>query len=110
MHEVIKKGPFDLKKSVEPPEIKMLVSVKMEPFLVGAQPAKKTQIDVIIVAMNIGVGMVHRIMLVVPYIGTAAHHIQRQGHQVVDQPASRVSAVVAIMLDVESNGSRGKGE
>lgn len=108
--KVVEKVPFVKHKTVERPEVEMLPAVEAVAFLVRREPAEEAKLDVVIVAGDIGVGVVEDTMLPVPHVGAAADHIDGPRHDLVDPSEVGVGAMAGVVLDVETDSCRGKAE
>src|SRR5262245_62606704 len=102
LSKIIKKLPLDCQQSIQCPEVKVLPPVKHEPLLMRRQPGEHAEVDVGIMARDIDIGVMEDGMLPVPEIRTAAKHIHRSRHQLVDTELGRVSSVTGVVLCVWS--------
>src|SRR5438046_724704 len=95
--------PLEGEEPVEQPQINPLESMKPEMALLGCEPAKKSDVDVIVVAVNVWIRVMNGIVLPVPQIGTAPHQIECQCHHLVDPTPFRVGAMATVVLDIEAD-------
>ena len=64
--------PLCRNESVQRPQIKVLILVKSKPRLVRCQPSQETEIDIAVVAGDVGVGVVNNIVTCLLYTSDAA--------------------------------------
>ena len=82
--EVVIELPLDGNKTVQEPQIEMLQPMNADVSLMRRQTAEKSQLNVVIMPGDVGIGVVNHIVLASPVVGTAAQHIQRNGGQPID--------------------------
>src|SRR5437660_10331412 len=81
----------------------MLQPMNLAALLLRRQASEAAQVDIIIVAYDVCVAMMDRIMLSGPDVGTGAQQIETQRHQLVDPAPLRVGPMSAVVLDVEAD-------
>ena len=99
--EVVVELPLHRQKAIQYPQVILLEPVKCEPLLVRREPAEKAEVDVVVVAGNVGVAVMHRVVLPGPEVRTASQQIEGARHEAVDPRAVRVGLMSAIVLDIE---------
>ena len=78
------KNPRRVEHAVQNPKVEVLETVQGVLGLVGGHAHPRLDVDIVVVTLDIGVGVVNKVMLGVPHIGTATHHTQRVGRHAVD--------------------------
>ena len=86
--KVVVQLPLDRQKAVQHPKVKVLETVDLQPLLMRRHPAEKAEVDVVVVAGDVGVVVVDRIVLPGPEVRTASHQVERPRHESVDPRAS----------------------
>src|SRR5258708_106961 len=79
------KNPENIEHGIQSPEIDVLVSVHFQSFLIAAHSHEGLYIDIIIYTVNICIGMVNKIMFVVPDKTVPTQNTERQGGHLIDQ-------------------------
>ena len=74
------------------------------------EAAEEPDIDVVVLAFDVGVGVVDGVVLPVPQVGAAAHQVERQGHHLVDPRPLGVGLMSGVVLDVEPDGGDRQAE
>src|SRR5262249_1031046 len=97
-------------KTIQEPQVKMLEAVKLQAFLVRRQPAKESDINVIIVARDIDKAMMNGIVFLGPNVRAAAQEIEAQGQQLVDPLSTKIRFVPRVVLNVEPHGRHGQAQ
>src|SRR5579872_2672048 len=108
--EIVNQVPLDGEKAVKQPHIDALKAVEPEPALLRGESAEVSDVDVVIMAIDVGVGVMNRVVFPVPEIRTAAHQVERERHDLIDPGVVGIRPVAAIMLDVESDRRHCKSE
>ena len=108
--EVIEELPLDRQHPVEGPEIEVLPAMPPVVGLMGRQPTDQPEVDVVIVAGEVGEGVVQAVVLVGPDQGTAAQQIERHGGSLVDPAVAGIGTVATVVLDVEADGGDRQAE
>ena len=102
---VSNKDPVQVKQRIGKPEIKMLVFVDLVKLLRVTKSKKWFRVDIIIQAVNIGIGVVDHIVFCFPHKNVRTKKIERQCSKVVDPFIPAETTVTAIMHNVETNSS-----
>src|SRR2546423_915318 len=64
--KIVEEMPFDGEKSVEHPEINSLEAMETEPLLLRRKPPEESNIDVVVMAIDVRIGVVDGIVLPIP--------------------------------------------
>lgn len=102
--------PFEQDKAIKRPEVDVLPAMKAESFLVRRKSAQEAKLNIVVVAGNVGVGMVENAMLPVPHIGAAADHIDGPRHELVDPTDIGIGPVPGVVLNIEPDGGGSQGQ
>ncbi len=108
--EVIDEVPFDGDDGVEEPEVDVLPAVEPVAALFRGEAGEGTEFDVVIVADDVGVGVVEFVVFDVPDVGGAADEVEGEGHEPVDIFFVGVGFVAGVVLDVEADASDSEAE
>ena len=108
--KIVHQMPFDGEESVQKPEIDALHAMEPVAPLLGRQPAEEAEVDVVILPVDVGEGVMNRVVLPVPEVAASAHEIEGEGHDAVDPGALGIGAVAAVVLDVKADCGDGEAE
>jgi len=77
LHVVFAEHPRERRQPVERKGLQVLVALPRPPWLLGRQANQaRCYLNVLVVAGNVGVGMVHHVVGEVPHVGIGAHQVE----------------------------------
>ena len=82
----------------------MLEAVQRVLGLVGRHAHPRLDVDIVVVTLDVGVGVVDKIMLGIPHVRATAKHTQRVGSQSVHPSETREAAVGTVVHHIKANG------
>lgn len=94
---VFAQHPVDSEQAIKENTVVVLVFMETFPLVFLVQPDEAIGLDVIVVLINIGVGMVQDVVLYLPVIDVACQEVDGTAHQVVHPLAAGKGAVVAVV-------------
>ena len=88
----------------------MLDAMCRDPGLGAAHPDKRAFGDIVVDAVDVGIGMVNDIVFLFPDEIIAAKRIERKSKELVDPFTGRIAAVVGVVHHVEADTGEYKTE
>ena len=103
--------PAQHHQAVQRPDVDVLQPVPALRRLVRRQAREGSLVDVVVVAVDVGVGVVRDVVLDPPGVAREAdERVRRPAHQVVQAPRAEVRAVVRVVLHAEADQHRREHE
>jgi hypothetical protein len=93
--------PEKIKDTIEKPEVQMLIPMQPVTLLRPGHPHPGLDINIVIHAFHVRIGVVHDVVLHIPHKAVAAKDIQRKRRQDIDPFIFGKTAVCAVMHHVE---------
>ena len=72
-------------------------------LLLGVDTEKRLDVNVVVHAFDVRVGMVNEVVLDLPQVAAGAHQVQAAGHHTVQAFVLRIAAMRGIVHDVETD-------
>ena len=82
--EVIIKLPLDRDESIQEPQVQMLNPMDLQTRLMRRQSSQHAEFDIVVMACDVGVCVVDRVVLASPVVRTAAENVETHRGQFVD--------------------------
>lgn len=108
--EVVEQMPLKQNKPIERPKVDVLPAMEAEPFLVWRKPAEEAELNIVVVAGDVGVSVMEDTMLPVPHVAAAPDDVDRPRHELVDPADVGIGPVPGVVLDVEPDAGGGQGQ
>ena len=102
--------PLDTQHAVEGPDVERLDAVEFQPALAGGESAPRVEVDVVVEARDVRVGVVDDVVLDAPYVAAAANQIHGMAHHQIHPFVAGKGVVVGVVGDVETDGGHGSAE
>ncbi len=81
----------------------MLKAVGTVALLAGRHAHPGLNVEVVVYPLNIGIHMVHRIVLGIPHVAAAPHHVEGEGCETVEPRVLAEAAVSTVVHHIEAD-------